>query len=130
MLRDGQLDKIRDRTVASLLEEAIYRFSTGARVGEVFGEVMAEDAALGLFCVSNSENDLVSYYAATVRERKRFTYATSIRFAEFLPARKELLVLTGNQKLHAISMEDLPASPQSGVWFRESLKNLTRAFRI
>jgi hypothetical protein len=89
---------------------ALYRFSTGARLGEVFGEIMAEDAASGLFCVSNSENDLVIYDAATVRERKRFTYAASVRFAEFLPARKELLVLTGDQKIHAIRMEDLPAS--------------------
>jgi hypothetical protein len=85
----------------------VYRFSTGARVGEVLGEIMAQDAASGLFCVSNNENELVVYDAATVRERKRFTFAASVRFTHFLPARKQLLVLTSDQKLHTIDMDDL-----------------------
>lgn len=87
----------------------VYRFSTGARLGEVFGQIMAQDVASGLFCVSNRDNELVIYDAAIVRERKHFTYAARVRFAEFLPARKELLVLTGDQKIHSISMDDLRA---------------------
>jgi WD40 repeat protein len=92
----------------------VHRFSTGARLGEVFGEIVAEDATSGLFCVSNRDNDLVIYDASTVRERKHFTYATRVRFAEFLPGRKELLVLTADQKVHAISMDDLRADRMSG----------------
>ena len=88
----------------------VYRFSTGARLGEIFGEIMAGDAASGLFCVSNRDNELVIYDAATVRERKHFTYGARVRFARFLPARKQLLVLTADQKVHTISMDDLPAS--------------------
>lgn len=85
----------------------VYRFSTGARLGEVFGEIVAQDAASGMFCVSNSDNDLVVYDAATVRELRHFTFATRVRFAQFLPARKQLLVLTADQKLHTISIDDL-----------------------
>ena len=87
----------------------VYRFSTGARLGEVFGEIVAQDAASGLFCVNNADNELLIYDAATVRERKHFTFAARVRFAEFLPARKELLVLTADQKIHPISMDDLHA---------------------
>src|SRR5579872_6952625 len=87
----------------------VYRFSTGARLGEVFGEIVAQDAASGMFCVSNSDNDLVVYDAATVRELRHFTFATRVRFAQFLPARKQLLVLTADQKLHTISIDDLHA---------------------
>ena len=94
----------------------VYRFSTGARIGEVFGDIVAEDAVAGLFAVSNRDNDLLIYDASTIRERKHLTYAAPISFAEFLPSAKELLVLTDDQKLHAISMEDLlengtPAHP-------------------
>jgi hypothetical protein len=87
----------------------VYRFSTGQRLGEVFGEIVAQDAASGLFCVSNNDNELVVYDASSVRERKHFTYAARVRFAEFLSARKALLVLTADQKIHPISMDDLRA---------------------
>jgi WD40 repeat protein len=87
----------------------VYRFSTGARLGEVFGQIVAQDVASGLFCVSNRDDELVNYDAATVRELKHFTFPTRVRFAQFLPARKELLVLTGDQKVHAISMDELHA---------------------
>jgi hypothetical protein len=87
----------------------VYRFSTGARLGEVFGQIVAQDVASGLFCVSNRDDELVIYDAATVRELKHFTFPTRVRFAQFLPARKELLVLTGDQKVHAISMDELHA---------------------
>ena len=97
-LIEGQLDSTQ-----------VYRFSTGARLGEVFGDMVAQDAGSGLFAVSNIDNELVIYDAATVRERKHFTFATRVRFAHFLPARKELLVLTADQKVHAISMDDLRA---------------------
>jgi hypothetical protein len=86
---------------------SVYRFSSGSRIGEVFGKIVAQDPASGLFCVSNRDNDLVIYDAATLHERKHFTYATPVAFAEFLPAGKELLVLTDDQKVHRIRMEDL-----------------------
>jgi WD40 repeat protein len=92
---------------------AIYRFSTGARVGEVFGEVASGDAASGLFAVSNRDNDLVIYDAASVHERKHFTYTSGVRVALFLPSRKELLVLTGDQKVHTIPMGDLNSDAAS-----------------
>ena len=85
----------------------VYRFSTGARLGEVFGEIVAQDEASGLFCVSDHDNDLVIYDAATVSERKHYTYAARVRLAEFLPGKKQLLVLTADQKIRAISIEDL-----------------------
>ena len=91
----------------------VYRFSTGVRTGEVFGEIMAQDAASGLFCVSNRDNDLVIYDAATLHELKHFTYAKRVSLAEFLPARKQLLVLTADQKVHTVSMDDLRANSVS-----------------
>jgi len=91
----------------------VYRFSSGARIGEVFGEIVAQDAASGLFCVHNRDNDLVIYDAATLRERKHFTYAKRVSLAEFLPQRKELLVLTADQKIHTVSMDDLRADNMS-----------------
>jgi len=94
---------------SGLQSTLVYRFSTGARVGEVYGNIISQDTASGLFCVINSANDLVIYDAATVRERKRFTYATTVRFGEFLPARKQLLIVTSDQRVHWISMEDLHA---------------------
>ena len=94
---------------SGLQTAVVYRFSTGARVGEVFGEVASGDAASGLFAVANRDNDLVIYDAATVQERKHFTYAARVRLALFLPSRKELFVLTGDQKVHTIPMDDLHA---------------------
>jgi hypothetical protein len=79
--------------------------TTGARLGEI----LANDPASGLFCVANRDNELVIYDAASVRERKRFTSTTPVRFAQFLPARKQLLVLTADQKIHTTSMDDLHA---------------------
>ena len=87
----------------------VYRFSTGARLGEVFGDILANDSASGLFCVTNRDNELVIYDAATVRERTRFMYATNVSFAQFLPERKQLLVLTADQKVHVIAMDTLHA---------------------
>lgn len=87
----------------------VYRFSTGARLGEVYGKIVAQDAASGLFCVSNGDHDLIVYDAATLGELKQLNYAKRVSFAEFLPARKELLVLTADQKLHLISVNDLQA---------------------
>lgn len=90
---------------------AVYRFSTGKRIGEVFGDIVAEDAASGLFCLSSRDNDLVIYDAATLRERKHFTYAAGVRYAEFLPEAKELFVLTNDQRVHSISVDELQSSP-------------------
>lgn len=87
----------------------VYRFSTGARLGEVFGDILANDSASGLFCVTNRDNELVIYDAATVRERTRFMYATNVSFAQFLPERKQLLVLTADQKVHVVAMDTLHA---------------------
>jgi hypothetical protein len=86
---------------------AIYRLSSGARVGEVFGEALAVDSISGLFCVTNRRNELVVYDASSVRERKHFTYSTHVRFAQFLPARKQLVVLTADQKIHIIDLDNL-----------------------
>jgi WD40 repeat protein len=87
----------------------VYRFSTGARSGEVFGDILANDSGSGLFCVTNRDNELVIYDAATVRERTRFMYATNVSFAQFLPERKQLFVLTADQKVHVIAMDTLHA---------------------
>ena len=91
----------------------VYRFSTGARIGELYGEMVAEDAAAGLFCVKNGDHDLVIYDAATLRERKHFTYAKRVSSAQFLASRKELLVLTADQKIHTIGMADLQVGSTS-----------------
>jgi WD40 repeat protein len=85
----------------------VYRFSTGARLGEVFGDMVAVDADSGLFCVINRDNDLVIYDAATVRERKHFSFSAPVRVAAILRARKQLMVVTADQKVHAISMDEL-----------------------
>ncbi len=85
----------------------VYRFSTGTQVGKVYGEIVAQDAGSGLFCVRNGDNDLLIYDAATVRERKHITYSTRVSFAEFLPQRKELFVLTADQKIHRFGVDDL-----------------------
>lgn len=85
---------------------AVYRLSTRQRIGEVFGQALAADANVGLFCARDRKNDVVIYDAASVRERKRFTYATPVRFAQFLPARKQLYVLTADQKVHIISLDE------------------------
>jgi|HubBroStandDraft_4_1064222.scaffolds.fasta_scaffold01158_12 WD40 repeat protein len=88
----------------------VYRFSTGARLGEVFGDIVAVDADSGIFCVINRDNDLVIYDAATVRERKHFTFSAPVRVATILRERKQLMVVTADQKVHAISMDDLPVA--------------------
>jgi hypothetical protein len=85
----------------------VYRFSTGARLGEVFGQVLAQDAVAGLFCASNSENELAVYDAATVHELKRFAYSSRVSFATFLSERKGILLVTSDQKIHMIALGDL-----------------------
>jgi hypothetical protein len=91
----------------------VYRFSTGARLGEVFGDIVAVDADSGLFCVINRDNDLVIYDAATLSERKHFTFSAPVRVAEILRARKQLMVVTADQKVHAIGMDDLSMARQN-----------------
>jgi len=88
----------------------VNRFSTGARVGEVYGDILAGDAVSGLFCVSNRDNELIVYDAATARERKHFVYSSRISLASFLPTTKALMVLTAGQKVHMIHASDLEAA--------------------
>jgi len=94
----------------ALTTTAMYRFSTGARIGEVFGRILAQDAGSGLFCVKNRDNDLEVYDAATLGERKHFMYAAGVSYAQFIPRAKELLVFTTDQRVHTISIDDLQSS--------------------
>jgi WD40 repeat protein len=82
----------------------IYRMSDGARIAEVFGLAIAGDSSNGLLAFYNRRNEVFLVDAATGKELARYSLASDIRLARFVPAEKKLLVLTAEEKVYTFNV--------------------------
>lgn len=91
----------------------VYRLTDGVRLLSFFGSVIAGDEGLGLIAASNQPQEVTIYDVATGKEVKHVTLDNNVLEARFIPATRQLLVLTATQRVYAL---DLPAvAPETGV---------------
>jgi beta-barrel assembly-enhancing protease len=84
---------------------AIYRFDTGAKVGEFFGSPVATDAARGLIAAVNRDDEILLVDEKTGKELQRFTLGSPVRLARIITgADQKLLVLTADQVVHQLPL--------------------------
>ena len=93
----------------------VYDAVTGARLMAFWGQVVTGDGPSGLIAVRNREQELIVYQAATAHEVLHVTLDTAIRTAQFLPEKKQLLVVTSNQTLYTLNVsgDGKPAATQT-----------------
>jgi hypothetical protein len=91
-------------------DSVVYRISDGARLMAFSGRAIAGDVGMGLIAATNRRQEVVVYEAATGKQIQRLTLDHDVLTARFVPAKKQLLVLTATQRVFVI---DLPASGQS-----------------
>jgi len=93
----------------------VYDALTGARLMAFWGQIITGDGPSRLIAVRNREQELIVYEAETAREVLHVTLDTGIQAAQFLPEKKQLLVVTSNQTLYTlnISGDGKPAAMQT-----------------
>lgn len=84
----------------------IYRVSDGKRLGAFYGRAIAGDEKLGLIAATNREQEIVVYDAATGKELKRVIVDHLPRAARFIEEKKALMVLTANQRVYTIDLQE------------------------
>jgi WD40 repeat protein len=89
----------------------VYRLTDGARLLSFSGRAIAGDAGLGLIAATNQPQEVTLYEVATGKEVKRVTLDNNVLEARFIPATRQLLVLTATQRVYAL---DLPAEAATG----------------
>jgi hypothetical protein len=89
---------------------AIYRLSDKSRIGEVYGSAVAGDVSSGLLAMTNRRNEIFLLEPATAKELARYTLGSDVRLAQFIPEKKQLLVLTAEQKVYTFDRDGLPAT--------------------
>jgi hypothetical protein len=82
----------------------VYDASTGARRMAFWGWAIAGNGKMGLIAARNREQERIVYEAATGREVPHLTLDTAVRRAQFLPEKKQLLVLTGNPSVYTLNV--------------------------
>jgi hypothetical protein len=91
----------------------VYSVTTGVQLRQLFGYVIALDAASNRICTVNRRDEAI-VYDAEGKELGHFSMGSPLRFAAFQRSGKVhagmLVVLTADQKVRTM---DLPDSPQS-----------------
>jgi hypothetical protein len=87
-------------------DSAVYRTTDGARLLAFPGRAIAGDASLGMVAAINRLQDVVVYDVATGKELKRVTLDHYVLAARFLPAKRQLLVLTATQHVFVLDLPD------------------------
>ncbi|MGO9776651.1 MAG: M48 family metalloprotease [Terracidiphilus sp.] len=91
----------------------VYRLTDGARLLAFSGSAIAGDAGMGLIAATNQPQQVIIYDVATGKEVKRVTLDNYAMAARFIPATRQLLVLTATQRVYAL---ELPAvAPETGA---------------
>ncbi|HTB96799.1 MAG TPA: M48 family metalloprotease [Terracidiphilus sp.] len=82
----------------------VYRTSDGVRQMAFFGRALAGDSRLGLIAATNRPQELLVYDVATGRAVQHLTLDQPLLLARFVRAKKQLLVLTGSQRVYVLDV--------------------------
>jgi hypothetical protein len=86
---------------------AVYRLSDGVRLLAFSGCAIAGDEGMGLIAATNQPQEVTIYNVAAGEKVMRVTLDHYVLAARFIPATRQLLVLTATQRVYAL---DLPAA--------------------
>jgi hypothetical protein len=85
----------------------VYALSTGAKLRDFFGYVIAVDPGTGRICAANRTGEAL-VYDAQGQEFAHFNVGAPLRFAAFQNAASRLILLTADQKVRTM---EVPATP-------------------
>ena len=90
---------------------AVYRLSDGVRLLAFSGCAIAGDEGMGLIAATNQPQEVTIYNVAAGEKVMRVTLDHYVLAARFIPATRQLLVLTATQRVYVL---ELPAEATSG----------------
>jgi WD40 repeat protein len=90
-------------------DTAVYRVSDGQRLLGFFGRALAGDDTLGMVAATNRIQELNIYDTAHGKRLAHYLLDQAVIAARFVPARKQLLVLTASQRVYRIDVSKLAA---------------------
>ena len=85
----------------------VYRAEDGKRLMAFFGRALAGDKGMGMIAATDRLQELNVYDVASGKQVVHLTLDHAPLVARFLPEKKQLLVLTGSQRVYAL---DLPGT--------------------
>lgn len=85
---------------------AIFKMSSGEKVGEFFGVPVASDAQAGVVAAVNRDDEVLLVDECTGKELQRFTLGSPVRLARIVASGEDrvLLVLTADQVVHRLPL--------------------------
>lgn len=90
-------------------DTTVYRVSDGVRLFAFFGRALAGDDTLGMVAATNRIQELNLYDAAHGKRLVHCLLDQAVIAARFVPASKQLLVLTASQRVYRIDVSKLAA---------------------
>lgn len=84
----------------------VYRAEDGKRLMAFFGRALAGDQGMGMIASTNRLQELNVYDVASGKQVMHVTLDQAPLVARFLPQRKQLLVLTGSQRVFFLDLPD------------------------
>jgi hypothetical protein len=91
-------------------DTTVYRVSDGQRLLGFFGRALAGDDKLGMVAATNRIQELNIYDTAHGKRLAHLLLDQAVIAARFVPARKQLLVLTASQRVYRIDVSKLAAA--------------------
>jgi hypothetical protein len=88
-------------------DTTVYRVSDGARLFAFFGRALAGDDMLGMLAATNRIQELNIYDTRDGKRLGHYLLDQAVIAARFVPARKQLLVLTASQRVYRIDLSML-----------------------
>jgi Peptidase family M48 len=85
----------------------VYRVSDGTRLLAFFGRALAGDDTLGMIAATNRPQELTVYDVANGKPLTSVNLDHNVLAARFVPAQKQLLVLTATQHVYRLDLDNL-----------------------
>lgn len=97
----------------NLNNTVVYRLSDGVRTCAFYGRVLGGDGKRGLLAVSNRDQEMIVYNAATGDEVKHVILDHKPRAVGFISATNSLRILTATQRVYTVPLDDSAAAKQT-----------------
>lgn len=91
----------------------VYRTTDGKRVLAFPGRILAGDSGMGLIAATNRLQELTLYDLATGRALQHVTLDQAPLLARFIPAKNELLVLSGSQRVYRFDLAKMAGANET-----------------
>ncbi len=91
----------------------VYNWKTGKRLMACWGSVLAGDGKRGLLAVTNRAQEVAAYETGTGRELVRAMLDHVVLGARFVGEKRELLALSGTQRLYTIELAGKPGDKET-----------------